>query len=189
MLAVISSAALQGIDASPVHVEVNTGERGQPDVLLVGLPDTAVKESRDRVTSALSNSGFNMPFARTSINLAPGSLRKEGPLYDLPIAVGILVATGKLPAESVDGVMFAGELGLSGIMRPVRGALAIARLARALGKRALILPAATAPEAALLGDLPVYGLDSLNEVYRFLAGELWVQPAQPPPLTEVVPVG
>ncbi len=88
MLASISSAALQGIDAAPVHVEVNTGESGKPDLVLVGLPDAAVKESRDRVYSAMANSGFKMPWARCTINLAPGNIRKEGPIYDLPIASG-----------------------------------------------------------------------------------------------------
>jgi hypothetical protein len=90
MLATIHSAALQGIDAEPVLVEVNTGEAGAPDLILVGLPDAAVKESEDRVSSALSNSGFHMPRSRTTINLAPGDLRKEGPIYDLPIALGVL---------------------------------------------------------------------------------------------------
>src|SRR5437660_12726459 len=102
MLATISSAALQGIDAEPVHVEVNAGEAGEPKLILVGLPDAAVKESDDRVFSALSNSGFRPPRTRTTINLAPGHLRKEGPIYDLPIALGLLVATGQLKAERLD---------------------------------------------------------------------------------------
>ena len=93
MLAILTSASLQGIDAELVHVEVNTGEAGAPDLVMVGLPDTGVKESRDRVSSALTNSGFKMPWSRTTINLAPGHLRKEGPMYDLPIALGILTAT------------------------------------------------------------------------------------------------
>src|SRR6185312_11994480 len=102
MLATLASAALQGIDAALVHVEVNTVEFGLPDLILVGLPDAAVKESGDRVTSALSNSGYKPVRTRTTINLAPGNLRKEGPFYDLPIALGILVATGQLKAAQLD---------------------------------------------------------------------------------------
>src|SRR5450631_3918004 len=101
MLATISSAALQGIDAELVHVEVNSGESGEPKLILVGLPDAAVKESDDRVFSALSNSGFKTPRTRTTINLAPGNLRKEGPFYDLPIALGLLMATRQLAAPAV----------------------------------------------------------------------------------------
>src|SRR4051812_32593634 len=129
MLATISSAALQGIEAEVVHVEVNTGEVGDPKLILVGLPDAAVKESDGRVCSALSNSGFRMPRLRTTINLAPGNLRKEGPFYDLPIALGILAATRQLVADdlNLDDWLIAGELSLSGATRPVRGALAIAR--------------------------------------------------------------
>ena len=101
MLATIGSAALLGIDAVPVSIEVNTGEHGIPDLILVGLPDSAVKESEDRVYSALNNSGLRMPRTRTTINLAPGDLRKEGAIYDLPIALGILVATGQLACENL----------------------------------------------------------------------------------------
>ena len=141
MLATIASAALQGIDAEVVFVEVNAGEAGEPKLILVGLPDAAVKESDDRVFSALSNSGFRTPRTRTTINLAPGDLRKEGPFYDLPIALGILAATKQLTAPRLEDWLIAGELSLSGATRPVRGALAMARLARRLGKRGLLLPA------------------------------------------------
>ena len=105
MLAALSSAALQGIDAELVHVEVNSGESGDPKLILVGLPDAAVKESDDRVFSALSNSGFKPPRTRTTINLAPGNLRKEGPFYDLPIALGILLATRQLAPALRSAVM------------------------------------------------------------------------------------
>ena len=149
MLATITSAALQGIDAEVVHVEVNAGEAGEPKLILVGLPDAAVKESDDRVFSALSNSGFRPPRTRTTINLAPGNLRKEGPFYDLPIALGILAATKQLAAENLSEWLIAGELSLSGATRPVRGALAMGRLARTLGKRGVLLPAVSAEEAAL----------------------------------------
>ena len=162
MLATCTSAALQGIDAALVHVEVNAGEAGEPKLFLVGLPDAAVKESGDRVFAALHNSGFRAPRTRTTINLAPGDLRKEGPFYDLPIALGILVATGQLKAPNLGDWFIAGELSLSGATRPVRGALAMARLARKLGKRGLLLPAVSAEEAALVEGVEVYQVDSLD---------------------------
>lgn len=171
MLATITSAALQGIDAEVVHVEVNTGEAGEPKLILVGLPDAAVKESDDRVFSALSNSGFKPPRTRTTINLAPGNLRKEGPFYDLPIALGILAATGQLHAEKLPDYLIAGELSLSGATRPVRGALAMARLALALGKRGVLLPARSAEEAALVEGIDVFCVESLDAAVRFLTGE------------------
>ena len=170
MLATICSAALVGIDAVPVSVEVNTGETGEPKLILVGLPDAAVKESDDRVFSALSNSGFRMPRTRTTINLAPGGLRKEGALYDLPIALGILVADGRIQPERLDDFLIAGELSLSGATRAVKGGLALAVLARATGKRALLLPPITADEAALVEEVDVYAVRSLDEAARFLAG-------------------
>src|SRR4029079_15386708 len=131
MLATIGSAALLGIDAVPVQIEVNTGESGVPDLILVGLPDAAVKESEDRVFSALSNSGLRMPRTRTTINLAPGDLRQEGAIYDLPIALGILVATGQLACDQLSSYIIAGELSLSGATRPIKGGLAIERRPRA----------------------------------------------------------
>lgn len=179
MLATLISAALQGIDAEVVHVEVNTGEAGAPDLVMVGLPDTGVKESRDRVTSAVANSGFKMPWSRTTINLAPGHTRKEGPCYDLPIALGLLIATGQLEDVRTDDVIIAGELSLSGSTRPVRGALAMGRLARQLGKRALLLPPTSAREAALVEGVEVYAVASLDQAYRFLKGELTLAPLAP----------
>ncbi len=185
MLATICSAALVGIDAVPVTVEVNTGETGEPKLILVGLPDAAVKESEDRVFSALSNSGFRMPRTRTTINLAPGGLRKEGALYDLPIALGILVADGKLQTAHLGEFLIAGELSLSGATRPVKGGLALAVLARATGKRALLLPPVSADEAALVGGVEVYAVNSLDQATRFLAGEvpLTAVPARAPATT------
>jgi len=179
MLATICSAALVGIDAVPVSVEVNTGETGEPKLILVGLPDAAVKESDDRVFSALSNSGFRMPRTRTTINLAPGGLRKEGALYDLPIALGILVADGKLKNDRLDDFLIAGELSLSGATRAVRGGLALAVLARQSGKRALLLPPISADEAALVEGVEVYAVKSLDEAARFLAGEAKLIPVAP----------
>ncbi|WP_043583680.1 YifB family Mg chelatase-like AAA ATPase [Geminisphaera colitermitum] len=176
MLSTLLSAALNGIEAQPVHIEVNTGERGEWKIIMVGLPDSAVKESDDRVISALNNSGFTPPRTRTTINLAPGDLRKEGPFYDLPIALGMLVATGQITAPAIGDYLIAGELALSGATRPVRGALAIARLARSLGCRGLILPVASAAEAALVEGLDVFAVKSLAEAAAFLGGQTTLAP-------------
>jgi magnesium chelatase family protein len=180
MLATIGSAALLGIDAVPVSVEVNTGETGTPDLILVGLPDSAVKESEDRVFSALSNSALRMPKSRTTINLAPGDLRKEGAIYDLPIAIGILVATGQLVCEHLADYLIAGELSLSGATRPIKGGLAMAVLARETRRKAVLLPPIAAREAALVEGLLVYEITSLDQANRFLAGQLKLTPLLPP---------
>lgn len=172
MLAVATSGALHGVEALPVTVEVNTGESGEPRIVLVGLPDAAVKESQDRVCSAIANSGFRMPETRTTINLAPGSLRKEGPLYDLPMALALLNATGQLHTEELDQYLVAGELGLSGKTRPIKGALALAVLAKASGKRGVLLPVESAEEAALVEGIPVYPMESLDAAVRFFSGEI-----------------
>ncbi len=180
MLATIGSAALLGIDAVPVSIEVNTGERGIPELILVGLPDSAVKESEDRVYSALSNSALRMPRTRTTINLAPGDLRKEGAIYDLPIAVGILVATGQLVCENLGDFLIAGELSLSGATRPIKGGLAMAVLARETHRKAVLLPPVAAREAALVEGIQVYEIASLDQANRFLAGQLALKPLVPP---------
>ena len=173
MLATVSSAALQGINASHVLVEVNTGESGDPRLLLVGLPDAAVKESDDRVFSALANSGFRRPQTRTTINLAPGDLRKEGPIYDLPIALGILSATGQMnDSGRLKDFLIAGELSLSGATRPIRGSLAFAMLARASGKRGVLVPLHSVQEACLVEGIEVYGVESLSQAKRFIEGEI-----------------
>jgi len=180
MLATIGSAALLGIDAVPVSVEVNTGESGVPNLILVGLPDAAVKESEDRVFSALSNSGLRMPRTRTTINLAPGDLRKEGAIYDLPIALGILVATGQLVCDRLGEYLIAGELSLSGAARPIKGGLAMAVLARESRRPAVLLPPGAAQEAALVEGLQVYETTSLDQATRFLAGQLKLLPLAAP---------
>ncbi|HVZ63241.1 MAG TPA: YifB family Mg chelatase-like AAA ATPase [Lacunisphaera sp.] len=189
MLATICSAALLGIDAVPVQVEVNTGERGVPTLILVGLPDAAVKESEDRVFSALSNSGLQMPRTRTTINLAPGDLRKEGSIYDLPIALGILVATGQLACEQLGDHVIAGELSLSGATRPIKGGLAMAVLARQMGKQSILLPPAAAREAALVEGIAVREIKSLDQAHRFLAGRLELPVLRPPGAASAHPVG
>lgn len=184
MLATVLSAALQGIDAVPVQVEVNSGESGEPKLIMVGLPDAAVKESDDRVFSAISNSGFQMPRTRTTINLAPGTLKKEGPMYDLPIGLGILAATAQMSPERLGDYLIAGELSLSGATRPVKGALAMAVLARDLGKKGILLPAAAAEEASLIQGIDIFPVASLDEAFRFLSGITDIPPlrtARPKP--------
>ncbi len=181
MLAMIHSASLQGIAAEAVQVEVNYGESGVPKIVLVGLPDTSVMESEDRVSSALGNSGFRLPRLRTTINLAPGGLRKEGPLYDLPIAIGVLIATGQLKAPGIESYLIAGELSLSGATRPIRGALALARFAKASGRKGILLPTSNAQEAALVEGLEVIPIDSLDRAFRHLLGEAPLKPLCLPP--------
>ncbi|MBC2593857.1 ATP-binding protein [Ruficoccus amylovorans] len=176
MLAVVTSGALVGVEAQPVQVEVNAGEFGEAGVYLVGLPDAAVKESKDRVSSALANSGFRMPHTRTTINLAPGHLRKEGPCYDLPIALGLLAATNQLRPETLEGYLIAGEMSLSGALRPVRGGLAFGLLARKQKLKGVLLPPESAEEAVLAEGVNVYPVKSLDEAVRFLEGEHAITP-------------
>ena len=181
MLSVIRSAALVGVEAVPVEIEVNTGEKGELGLWLVGLPDAAVKESEERVQSALQNSGLRLPETRTTINLAPGDLKKEGAIYDLPIALGIAASTGQLDRAFLQHYLIAGELGLSGATRPVRGGVAMAILARKSGLRGVILPRASAEEAALVGGIEAIPADTLDGALRFLTGEKQVTPLAPPP--------
>src|SRR6185369_6442629 len=152
MLAKVCSAAVNGIEAYPVEVEVNAGY-GDTIIVIVGLPDAAVKESRDRVTTALINAGFAFNFGRTTINLAPADVKKEGPSFDLPIAVGMVAASEQMETGILDDFVFVGELALTGAVRPVKGVLPIALSARASGKKGVIVPADNAPEAAVVSGL------------------------------------
>lgn len=170
MLSRVLSASIIGIDAHTVEVEVDIASRGLPHFSMVGLPDAAVKESRDRVRAALKNVGFHFPLKQITVNLAPADLKKEGSSFDLPIAVGIIIAEGVLEPESVDGYLFSGELSLNGRIKPVRGALSMAIRAREGGLKGIILPDENAPEAAVVKDIPVFGLKSLPEVIEFLRG-------------------
>ena len=140
MLAKVCSAALSGVDAYPVEVEVNSGW-GDTIIVVVGLPDTAVKESRDRVSTALHNSGFKVPMGRTTINLAPADVKKEGPSFDLPIALGMLAASEQLETDQLDNYFIVGELALTGAVRASKGVLPIAIKARDRGKAGVIVPA------------------------------------------------
>jgi len=169
MLAAVRSAALVGIDAYDVIVEVDAAQ-GLPQWTIVGLAANAVKESRERVGAALVNSGFKVPSKRITINLAPADVRKEGTAFDLPIAIGILVATGQLGADSVAKRMFVGELGLDGALRTMRGALSIARHALRAGVVTLVLPAANVAEAARVSALELSAPATLSELARELRG-------------------
>jgi magnesium chelatase family protein len=169
MLAKVLSGALLGIDAYPVEVEVDIAQ-GLPQFSTVGLPEGAVKESKDRVKSAIKNSGYDFPTRRITINLAPADIRKEGAAFDLPMAVGLLAATGLVPMERAARYLLLGELSLDGCVKPVRGALPLAAAARHWDLDGLILPAANAEEGALVDGLPVHPVKTLGEVVDFLTG-------------------
>ncbi|HET6578598.1 MAG TPA: YifB family Mg chelatase-like AAA ATPase [Gemmatimonadales bacterium] len=171
MLARICSAAVLGIDAYPVDVEVDISN-GLPSFATVGLPHGAVREGRERVGAALANAGFQLPLKRITVNLAPADIRKDGSGLDLPIALGVLVASGQLPDAGLHGLMVAGEVGLEGDLRPVRGALPMALAARAAGCRGLLLPQDNLAEAAVVEGLEVRGARSLVEVCAHVAGDL-----------------
>lgn len=177
MLARLRSAAVLGIEAYLVEVEVDLSN-GLPNFATVGLPQGAVKEGRERVTAALLNTGFEFPLKRITVNLAPADVRKEGSAFDLPIALGVLAASGQLPPGALDGQLFLGELGLQGDLRPVRGALSMALAARVAGASCLILPIANVAEAAVVEPLHVFGAGSLLEVVRHLTGAAPLTPAR-----------
>lgn len=163
MLARIHSATVVGIEAVPVDVEVDVSP-GIPVCAIVGLPDAAVREARERVRAAIRNAGYEMPARRVTVNLAPADLRKAGPAFDLPIALGVLSATRQLPAQALAGCIVVGELSLDGLVRPVAGVLNVALAARARRARALLVPAENADEAALVDGVAVHPVASLEEL-------------------------
>jgi magnesium chelatase family protein len=167
--------ALVGIDALPVEVEVDVGA-GLPGFQVVGLPDAAVQEARERVRVAISNSGYKFPTRKVIVNLAPASVRKEGPAFDLPIALGVLAASGAMPANGLDATGVVGELSLDGALRPVRGALSMAEGAEREGLGAMVLPRANATEAAAIGGPTVYGATTLREAVGLVSGEVRGEP-------------
>lgn len=177
MLAKVLSGALHGIDAYPVEVEVDIAQ-GLPQFATVGLPDGAVKESKDRVKSAIKNSGYEFPTRRITINLAPADIRKEGAAFDLPMAVGLLTATGLVPIERVRRFLLMGELSLDGTIKPVRGVLPVAAAARRWSLEGLILPVDNAEEGALVDGLPIFPANTLGEVIDFLTGNRLIEPLQ-----------
>ena len=167
MLARCQSASLLGLEAFPVTVEVDLAP-GLPGLQIVGLPDAATQESRERVRAALRNSGFRGPLVRVVVNLAPADLRKEGPAFDLPIALALLAASGQLDAPLLKGLWCAGELGLDGSLRPCRGILALASLAASQGAGAMVVPEANAQEAELVPELTVLSAESLQHLVEQL---------------------
>jgi magnesium chelatase family protein len=173
MLSKILSATLIGIDAHIVDVEVDITNKGLPHFSTVGLPDAAVKESKDRVRASLKNTGFNFPLKQITVNLAPGDIKKEGSSFDLPIAIGIMVAEGIVEPETVKGYMISGELSLDGRIKPVKGALSMALKAKDTQLKGLILPKLNAKEAAIVNNIPVYGFESLPELIEFFRGMIY----------------
>ena len=175
MLARVLSSALLGVDAYIVQVETDIST-GLPSFNTVGLPDSAVKESKDRVTAAIKNSDFHFPSSRITINLAPADVRKEGSAFDLPIALGILAATGQVETDRLDQLMTVGELALDGRIRSVNGSLPIALSARANHLSGLLIPQANAKEVAMIGGLDIYPVESLQQVIHFLNGKTIIPP-------------
>ena len=177
MVSKIYSAALQGLDAMVVTVEVDNFEGGNnPKFTIVGLPDSAVKESQERVQSALRVNGYKMPNKSVVVNLAPADVRKEGSGFDLPMAIGVMVSCELLTIEGAERNMFVGELGLDGTILPVKGVLPISIKARELGYDALFVPEENAREAAVVNKLKIYGVSHLNDIVGFFTGINHIEP-------------
>ena len=174
-------AGLEGVDAFPVDVEVDLVRQGLPGFTLVGLAEAAVREARERVFSALRACGFRLPPSRITVNLAPAGRRKSGTAFDLPLALGLLAASGQIPVEALQGRVFAGELSLSGALRPVPGMLPLAIMARQLGLASVILPPDNGAEAAVVRDVAVYTPAHLSQCVAFLLGREELEARQPLP--------
>lgn len=180
MTARVLCAALHGVHAFRVDLEVDLHKGGMPSFSMVGLVDAAVREARERVSASLRNTGYKIPAARVTVSLAPADRRKDGSAYDLPLAVGLLAASGLLPAETLHPFLFAGELSLTGEVSRVPGILPAAILARELGCSGIFVPAVNAAEAAVVEGITVYPVSSLPEVVAHLAGERRITPAVAP---------
>jgi len=172
MLARLHSVALEGIEGIICEVEVDVARGGFEKSLIVGLPDAAVKESTERVKSAIINSGYKYPKTQSLVNLAPADIKKEGPAFDLPIALGMLLGSGVFASSILKNYVIVGELALDGRVRPVNGVLSMAMTAAANGFKGIIVPEDTAREAAVVSDIEVYGIGSLAQVVGFLTGQL-----------------
>jgi magnesium chelatase family protein len=190
VLASVATFAIEGVDSLKVTVEVDV-RRGLPAFTVVGLPDPAVREARERVRAALLNSGLEFPLKRLTANLAPADLRKSGPSFDLALAVALLAASGQVPFDALAGSAVCGELSLGGELRPVPGAIAVALGARRKGMERLIVPVENAPEAALVDGVEVLGVPSLRLIAELLRGRYAPDPAPapPPPMEAVDEVG
>ena len=175
MLAKVFSCALVGLDGALVEVEVDLNPQSLPSVTLVGLPDAAVKESTERVRAAIFNSGLTYPRGRLTINLAPADLRKEGPAYDLPIAVALLAVAEQIPVD-MEGSLFLGELSLDGSVRHVEGVLPMAHAAKELGYKAIFVPQADAPEAALVEGIDGCPVDAQGRLVAHLRNYHPIEP-------------
>ena len=176
MLARVNSGAVYGVDAYPVEIEVNAASRGDPQMVIVGLPDAAVKESKDRVYTAVTNSGFEPHIGRTTVNLAPADIKKEGPNFDLPIAIGMLAAQGEIDVEALADCAVLGELALSGKIRRVKGMLPIAMRMREDGLRRFLVPVDNSDEAAVVEGLNVIPVRTLREAVDYLRDKLSIEP-------------
>src|SRR5438270_6197107 len=177
MLAKIYSAAVYGVDGYEVEIEVNIGP-GEVKMVIVGLPDAAVKESRDRVRTAIANSGYRWSRRRTTVNLAPADIKKEGPSFDLPIALGMIAVGEEINATTFEKFSFVGELALNGAVRAVKGVLPVALEARRRGKHAMFVPEANAREAAMVDKIDIYGVQNLRQTFQFLRGEVPLLPTR-----------
>ena len=169
MISRVHSGALSGIDGYLVEVEVNLSA-GLPAMAIVGLPDAAVKESGDRVTAAIKNTRLELPLRKITVNLAPADIRKEGSAFDLPIALGILAANGLINPAILDKFVILGELSLDGRVKPVRGALSLATMARDQKMKGIILPVKNAAEASVVDGVNVYAVETLPQALEFLNG-------------------
>ena len=167
MLARLHSVTLEGIDGLVCEVEVDVTHGGLEKAIIVGLPDTAVKESTERVKSAVTNSGYRFPTTQVLINLAPADVKKEGPAFDLPIALGTLIGTGAFSSSTLKDYVIVGELALDGRVRPVNGILSMAMAAAANGFKSIIVPLENAQEAAVVQNIDVYGVGSLTQAVGF----------------------
>lgn len=178
MVSRVRSLGIRGIGGYEVSVECSTAQ-GLPEFNIVGLPDAAVKEARDRVRAAIRNSGLHFPVSRITVNLAPADTRKAGTTYDLPVLLGILAAAGEIK-EPPEDCAFIGELSLAGALRPVRGALPMALAAARAGIRRLFVPAENASEAAFADGVEVYGAGSVEELLEYFRGRTELERAEPP---------
>jgi magnesium chelatase family protein len=176
MIAQAHSATLLGIEALPIVVEMDLVYSTELKFIMVGLPDKAVEESKERVHTAIRNCQLDFPKKKLICNLAPGDIRKEGPWLDLPIAVSVLAADGSIALSELQDTLFLGELGLDGALRPINGAVSVALMAIEKGYKRLVLPAANAPEAAVAPGLDVYGMNTLLDVVELLNGSMMIQP-------------
>jgi len=175
MFSKIFSSSTFGIDAVVVEVETHF-EKQLPSIIIVGLPDSAVRESKERVVAAIKNSGFEFPLKKITINLAPADIKKEGSSFDLPIAIGILTANGSIPIEATEKTIFLGELSLDGSLRKIKGALPIAVEGKKLGFTRIVVPINSVKEASIVDGIDVFGVENLKNVVSFLNNELEMEP-------------